>query len=150
MEAGPPPRPHAARGRLLSCPSPSLFSSVRARVRPRAHRAAQSSGKRQNENVRPIFWANRRKSYVRRTEIWDEFPNGRWGDSRSPAYGELDGYGVSLKRKPEEVMAKWGEPSTVGQIGEVFAQFVNGAIDSLPWSDEPLGAARARGRARVA
>lgn len=28
---------------------------------------------------------------------WDEFPNGRWGDSRSPAYGEMDGYGASLK-----------------------------------------------------
>ena len=28
---------------------------------------------------------------------WDEFPNGRFGDARSPAYGEMDGYGVSLK-----------------------------------------------------
>lgn len=27
---------------------------------------------------------------------WDEFPNGRWGDSRSPAYGDLDGYPVSI------------------------------------------------------
>ena len=24
-----------------------------------------------------------------RTEDWDEFPNGRWGDSSSPAFGEL-------------------------------------------------------------
>lgn len=28
---------------------------------------------------------------------WDEFPNGRFGDARSPAYGELDGYGAGLK-----------------------------------------------------
>ena len=28
---------------------------------------------------------------------WDEFPNGRFGDIRSPAYGEIDGYGASLK-----------------------------------------------------
>lgn len=28
---------------------------------------------------------------------WDEFPNGRFGDARSPAYGDIDGYGVSLK-----------------------------------------------------
>lgn len=28
---------------------------------------------------------------------WDEFPNGRFGDARSPAYGDLDGYGVGLK-----------------------------------------------------
>ena len=37
------------------------------------------------EDVRPIFWANRPKSYMVRTNSWDEFPNGRWGDSRSPA-----------------------------------------------------------------
>lgn len=23
-----------------------------------------------------------------RAELWDEFPNGRYGDSRSPAYGQ--------------------------------------------------------------
>lgn len=28
---------------------------------------------------------------------WDEFPNGRFGDARSPAYGELDGWGAGLK-----------------------------------------------------
>jgi methylenetetrahydrofolate reductase (NADPH) len=53
---------------------------------------------RRSENIRPIFWANRTKSYLSRTENWDEYPNGRFGDSRSPAYGELDGYGVSLKQ----------------------------------------------------
>ena len=34
---------------------------------------------RQKEEVRPINWANRPKSYMKRTEDWDEFPNGRWG-----------------------------------------------------------------------
>lgn len=52
---------------------------------------------RRTETIRPIFWANRTKSYLSRTENWDEYPNGRFGDSRSPAYGELDGYGVSIK-----------------------------------------------------
>jgi methylenetetrahydrofolate reductase (NADPH) len=52
---------------------------------------------RQKETVRPIFWRNRPRSYINRTIAWDEFPNGRWGDSRSPAYGELDGYGARLK-----------------------------------------------------
>ena len=37
------------------------------------------------EDVRPIHWANRPKSYIKRTITWDEFPNGRWGDNRSPA-----------------------------------------------------------------
>lgn len=52
---------------------------------------------RSKETVRPIFWRNRPRSYVNRTIAWDEFPNGRWGDSRSPAFGDLDGYGARLK-----------------------------------------------------
>ena len=42
------------------------------------------------EDVRPINWCNRPKSYIQRTAVWDEFPNGRWGDGRSPAFGELN------------------------------------------------------------
>jgi methylenetetrahydrofolate reductase (NADPH) len=53
---------------------------------------------RRSETIRPIFWANRTKSYLSRTENWDEYPNGRFGDSRSPAYGELDGYGIWIKQ----------------------------------------------------
>ena len=53
---------------------------------------------RRTETIRPIFWANRQKSYLSRTENWDEYPNGRFGDSRSPAYGELDGYGIWIKQ----------------------------------------------------
>lgn len=33
---------------------------------------------RSKEEVRPINWANRPKSYVLRTEDWDEFPNGNY------------------------------------------------------------------------
>jgi len=100
--------------------------------------ARQSSGKREHENVRPIFWAHRRKSYVSRTDGWDEFPNGRWGDSRSPAFGELDGYGVSLKMKPEDVVAKWGEPTSVADVCKLFVNFLKGELDRLPWNDEGI------------
>jgi len=50
---------------------------------------------RRMETIRPIFWANRTKSYLSRTESWDEYPNGRFGDSRSPAYGEIP-YDIKL------------------------------------------------------
>lgn len=30
-------------------------------------------------------------------DSWDEFPNGRFTDVRSPAYGEIDGWGNGLK-----------------------------------------------------
>ena len=48
--------------------------------------------------VRPIFWAIKPKSYLERTGNWDEFPHGRWGVSRSAAFGEIGAnYGALRK-----------------------------------------------------
>ncbi|GFP87169.1 probable methylenetetrahydrofolate reductase [Phtheirospermum japonicum] len=47
---------------------------------------------RVKENVRPIFWANRPKSYISRTLGWDQYPQGRWGDSHNASYGALSDY----------------------------------------------------------
>ncbi|KZT34350.1 methylenetetrahydrofolate reduct [Sistotremastrum suecicum HHB10207 ss-3] len=95
---------------------------------------------RRTETIRPIFWANRTKSYISRTENWDEYPNGRFGDSRSPAYGELDGYGVWLKQSKEEAHALWGHPTSYAQIARLFSKFCTKEISALPWSDEPPSA----------
>ena len=93
---------------------------------------------RTKENVRPIFWKNRARTYVLRTESWDDFPNGRWGDSRSPAFGELDGYGISIKYTKEEALAHWNHPVTRHDVNEIFAGYCSGAVSALPWSDQPL------------
>lgn len=93
---------------------------------------------RRDEDVRPIFWRNRNKSYVLRTQDWDEFPNGRWGDSRSPAFGELDAYGIGLTGTNEANRKKWGEPTTVRDIANTFVRYLEQKIDSLPWSESPL------------
>ena len=93
---------------------------------------------RRAEDVRPIFWRNRTKAYVARTQDWDEFPNGRWGDSRSPAFGQLDAYGVGLTGSNEAIRKKWGEPSSVGDVANLFCRYLNKEIDSLPWSESPL------------
>lgn len=93
---------------------------------------------RREEDVRPIFWRNRNKSYVLRTQDWDEFPNGRWGDSRSPAFGELDAYGIGLTGTNEANRKKWGEPKTVQDIANLFVRYLHNDLDSLPWSEAPL------------
>jgi methylenetetrahydrofolate reductase (NADPH) len=93
---------------------------------------------RKEENVRPIFWKNRNKSYVVRTQDWDEFPNGRWGDSRSPAYGELDLYGIGLTCTNEQAQEWWGHPTTNQHIRRLFADYVLGEVKNLPWSDSPI------------
>lgn len=93
---------------------------------------------RHEETVRPIFWKNRKQSYVARTQDWDEFPNGRWGDSRSPAFGELERYGVGLRQTAARALEMWGHPETVAELGELFAKYVKGDVKSLPWSDAPI------------
>jgi methylenetetrahydrofolate reductase len=99
--------------------------------------------RRDQESVRPIFWANRPKSYLTRTTTWDEFPNGRWGDSRSPAFGDLSDYHLcSFKTGPAaDRRAMWGEnPSTIDDITRVFVGYIEGKIDRLPWFEEKLHA----------
>ncbi|KAI5123516.1 hypothetical protein M0805_006676 [Coniferiporia weirii] len=91
---------------------------------------------RRTETIRPIFWANRTKSYIARTENWDEYPNGRFGDSRSPAFGELDGYGVWIKQTKEEALKIWGSPTAFSEIAELFARFCLSDLPALPWSDQ--------------
>ncbi|CAO1616975.1 unnamed protein product [Jaminaea pallidilutea] len=91
--------------------------------------------KRRDEGIRPIFWANRARSYVSRTETWDEFPNGRWGDARSPAFGDVDAYGVKLRHSNDEARQLWGEPETLDQVKDLFRRFCAGELKALPWSD---------------
>ncbi|KAJ1922554.1 methylenetetrahydrofolate reductase (NAD(P)H) met13 [Tieghemiomyces parasiticus] len=94
--------------------------------------------KRRTESVRPIFWRNRARSYVARTEAWDEFPNGRWGDSRSPAFGELDGYGMALRYARDECLAEWDHPTALADVYAIFARYCQGEVKFLPWSDQAL------------
>lgn len=96
---------------------------------------------RQKEEVRPIFWANRPSSYLSRTSTWDDFPNGRWGDARSPAFGDLSDYHLcSLSTGPKaDRIAKWGsEITSVQSVYDVFARYINGEIPRLPWCETPV------------
>uniref|UniRef100_A0A8C6UX74 Methylenetetrahydrofolate reductase (NADPH) n=1 Tax=Neogobius melanostomus TaxID=47308 RepID=A0A8C6UX74_9GOBI len=93
--------------------------------------AVSAHPKRKVEDVRPIFWGSRPKSYIYRTQDWDEFPNGRWGNSSSPAFGELNDYYLFyLKSK---------------SVFEVFTCYIAAQpnrkghkVMCLPWNDEPL------------
>ncbi|PWY71990.1 methylenetetrahydrofolate reductase 2 [Aspergillus eucalypticola CBS 122712] len=93
---------------------------------------------RRAEDVRPIFWRNRNSSYIARTQTWDEFPNGRWTDSRSPAFGELDSYGIGLKGTNEQNIKLWGEPKSLRDLTHIFVNFLEGKLARLPWSDTPI------------
>ncbi|KAG0658813.1 methylenetetrahydrofolate reductase 1 [Maudiozyma exigua] len=70
-----------------------------------------------------------------RDATWDEFPNGRFGDSRSPAYGEIDGYGPTIKVSVKKANEMWGQPTNIRDLKKIFIKYLEGSIESLPWSD---------------
>ncbi|KAI9760540.1 MAG: hypothetical protein M4579_001625 [Chaenotheca gracillima] len=73
-----------------------------------------------------------------REATWDDYPNGRWGDARSPAFGEIDGYGVSLHVSIPHATRLWGYPMTVSDISTIFTRHVSGELSAIPWSEEGL------------
>jgi len=99
-----------------------------------------SSNSLKSEAVRPIFWANRPKSFISRTEDWDSFPNGRWGDSGSPAFDPLSTYHLSrlYTNSIENRKQEWGTPKNEEDVFKVFVSYLNGEISRLPWNDACL------------
>ncbi|RKU46013.1 hypothetical protein DL546_008139 [Coniochaeta pulveracea] len=75
-----------------------------------------------------------------REATWDDFPNGRWGDARSPAYGEIDGYGVSLHVTVPQALELWGTPTTTEDVNKIFMRHIRGELSAIPWSEEGFNA----------
>ncbi|GMM33702.1 methylenetetrahydrofolate reductase (NAD(P)H) [Saccharomycopsis crataegensis] len=96
---------------------------------------------RTNESVRPIFWKNMKFNYIVRTKDWDEFPNGRWGNSESPAFGEISLFdGSLLRHSGKKLLELWGRPQTMKDLSDLFIRYLNGDLAMLPWSDTPINA----------
>lgn len=98
------------------------------------------SGDRAKEAVRPIFWVNRAASYISRTKHWDEFPNGRWGSRKSPAFGELSDYYLGAKRTLKDRREMWGCPQSIADVAAVFVGYVDGKVPQLPWGESAMSA----------
>lgn len=82
------------------------------------------------EDVRPIFWRSRPYSYVYRTSAWEEFPNGRWGDSRAAAFNDIKTYHLfylKSKSTKQELLSMWGEELNCEQdVWSVFYHYLSG------------------------
>ncbi|KAI8144096.1 methylenetetrahydrofolate reductase-domain-containing protein [Fennellomyces sp. T-0311] len=87
------------------------------------------------EGRKTVTWATLRDPA--HAENWDEFPNGRYGDARSPAFGE-NTYGASQPLATSQAAAKWGHPTAAEDITTLFEKYILGQLDSLPWCEEPL------------
>merc|ERR1719240_1686825 len=99
----------------------------------------RSTGTRGVESTRPIFWAQRTKSYVERTQDWKEFPDGRFGQR------EPDAFKSASPAKPTEDIAKklsdeWRFSDEAG-LSELFVKFLTAGstVTQLPWCAEQPG-----------
>jgi len=108
-----------------------------------------SHTKRMKEDVRPIFWSTRPKSYIHRTNAWEDFPNGRWGNSSSPSFAELTDHHLFYLRSPKdqtEQRKMWGETlESVEDVCQIFKCYLNGEVNklgnkvkALPFNDDEL------------
>ncbi|KAK4804005.1 hypothetical protein SAY86_003822 [Trapa natans] len=92
---------------------------------------------RVKEAVRPIFWANRPKSYISRTMGWEQYPHGRWGDSQNPSYGALTDHQFMRPRaRDKKFNEEWVVPlNGIEDVYEKFKKLCQGKLRSSPWSE---------------
>ncbi|KAL8829554.1 MAG: hypothetical protein Q9191_001958 [Dirinaria sp. TL-2023a] len=72
-----------------------------------------------------------------REATWDDYPNGRYGDPRSPAFGTPLTYSPSsLPVPPHTARTLWGEPVAPADITALFTSHLAGQPPhQLPWSE---------------
>eukprot|EP01062_Namystynia_karyoxenos_P064876 TRINITY_DN5802_c1_g1_i2.p1 TRINITY_DN5802_c1_g1~~TRINITY_DN5802_c1_g1_i2.p1 ORF type:complete len:683 (+),score=211.03 TRINITY_DN5802_c1_g1_i2:132-2180(+) len=145
-------------GRLLTCPPPNGLGLLGDEPTDLPYGISQTqrglpwrqsaNNARMTEDVRPAFWANRPKSYIARTSDWDDFPNGRWGDSRSPAFGDLDYSGTVSENAREWLNAKaspWPRDVTGPLLAGTFVAQLYDETPTLPWFETGLSSESTRG-----
>lgn len=89
---------------------------------------------REGEEVRPIFWSCRPGSYHHRTSDWQEFPNGRWGDSSKVSFGSFYDYHLFyVKNEPlkNELKKMWHDKITsLDDICDIFVSYLSESKNS--------------------
>ncbi|KZT09600.1 methylenetetrahydrofolate reduct [Laetiporus sulphureus 93-53] len=77
------------------------------------------------------------KGELNNAASWDDFPNGRFGDFKSPAYGETDLWGSSIMSH-KQAIKQWGDPTTLDDLTTMFLRYLHSKIATTPFSPSPL------------
>ncbi|KAF4576332.1 hypothetical protein EYR36_001068 [Pleurotus pulmonarius] len=77
------------------------------------------------------------KGELNNAATWDDFPNGRFGDFKSPAYGDQGPWGGLLISR-SEALIQWGRPKSVQDLTTLFVDHLHGRRASTPFSRGPL------------
>ncbi|KAJ7583055.1 methylenetetrahydrofolate reductase-domain-containing protein [Mycena floridula] len=69
---------------------------------------------------------------------WDDFPNGRFGDFKSPAFGDTGPGGISLSGVKSDSVSQWGQPQSFDDLTKIFLDHLHSKIPSTPFSPTAL------------
>lgn len=74
-------------------------------------------------------------------KLIDEFPNGRYTDTSSAAFGEIDGYGPVVHGTAQgSANPSWPSINSVKDISRFFIGHITNELPEFPFSDQPLNA----------
>ncbi|KAF7375999.1 Methylenetetrahydrofolate reductase [Mycena sanguinolenta] len=68
---------------------------------------------------------------------WDDFPNGRFGDFKSPAFGSTGLWGGPAIGHAD-IIAQCGHPRTLDDLTAIFLAYLHSKIPITPFSPAPL------------
>ncbi|TCD70916.1 hypothetical protein EIP91_000822 [Steccherinum ochraceum] len=77
------------------------------------------------------------KGELNNASTWDDFPNGRFGDFKSPAFGDPNPWGASNISR-NQALNEWGHPKTVKDLTDMFLRYLHSKLASTPFSPTPL------------
>ncbi|MCJ1278946.1 hypothetical protein MMC21_006767 [Puttea exsequens] len=99
--------------------------------------AAQQLTKNSHRGSSPTRFIPANTNPTSREAIWDDYPNGRFGDARSPAFNPPLSYSpTSLTVTPTQAIQLWGMPTTHAEISNLFTSHLSGLAPlKLPWSE---------------
>ncbi|KAH8826908.1 methylenetetrahydrofolate reductase-domain-containing protein [Flagelloscypha sp. PMI_526] len=71
---------------------------------------------------------------------WDDFPNGRFGDFKSPAFGNLGPWGPLGIQPTDATGSEWGHPSSRDELTSLFLNHLHSKVSTTPFSPGALSA----------
>ncbi|KAJ4475679.1 methylenetetrahydrofolate reductase-domain-containing protein [Lentinula aciculospora] len=74
---------------------------------------------------------------LNKADSWDDFPNGRWGDSKSPAYGVQGPWGNNDAIN-QGTISQWGNPQSLNDLTTLFLKYLRSEISATPFSSDPI------------
>ncbi|KAJ7086012.1 methylenetetrahydrofolate reductase-domain-containing protein [Mycena belliarum] len=98
--------------------------------------SAASSAKHGLANI-PVVEGAAFRGEPTNAATWDDFPNGRFGDFKSPAFGSSGPWGGPAIGRTE-VMSQCGHPRRLDDLTRIFLDYLHSKILITPFSPAPL------------